>query len=298
MSDEDGTMTGADGSMEPPSDVPGALGRALEPLIPDEVESSSFAPEETGTPRAAAGRRHRRWWGRHLSESRWSAEAARLTMDPVFYGIGIPHGDGRPVLLIPGFLAADSSLGPMAGWLWRIGYRPHGSGIHVANVDCSDRALDRIEQRLENVVEKAGRPASLIGHSRGGLFAKALGHRRPDLVRSVVSMGAALDRPYDISVPTKAMIAATRRVLIATSSQARDHGCLTRRCTCPFTRDFTAEFPEQVPLTSIYSRGDGVVWWPSCRVSWATNVEVSGSHVGLATNRKSYRAVAEALAKA
>jgi hypothetical protein len=38
------------------------------------------------------------------------------------------------------------------------------------------------------------------------------------------------------------------------------------------------------------------VWWEACIVDYATNVEVTGSHVGLAFNRKAYRAVAEALA--
>jgi hypothetical protein len=39
-----------------------------------------------------------------------------------------------------------------------------------------------------------------------------------------------------------------------------------------------------------------VVWWEACIVPYARNVEVTGSHVGLAFNRKAYRAVAEALA--
>ena len=44
-------------------------------------------------------------------------------------------------------------------------------------------------------------------------------------------------------------------------------------------------------LTSIYSKGDGVVRWESCLVDYADNVEVTGSHVGLAFNRKVYRAL-------
>ena len=51
-----------------------------------------------------------------------------------------------------------------------------------------------------------------------------------------------------------------------------------------------------MPLISIYTRGDGVVWWEACTVPYARNVEVTGSHIGLAFNRKAYRAVAEALA--
>jgi len=51
-----------------------------------------------------------------------------------------------------------------------------------------------------------------------------------------------------------------------------------------------------VPLTSIYSRGDGVVRWRACLVGYARCVEVSGSHVGLAFNRKVYAEVARTLA--
>jgi len=225
----------------------------------------------------------RRWWGRHLAEVRWQAELARLLVDPVYVGRGVPAGDGTPVMLIPGSLAGDLSLRVMADWLRRLGYEPHESGI-VVNVDCSDRALDRLEARAERI----GGPLALVGHSRGGHFAKALAHRRPDLVSRVVSLGAGLDTPFDISIPTRAAVGAVRRF----------HGraCLTEACECRYTRDFCGPFPPAIPLTSIYSREDGVVWWEACRVPYARNVEVTGSHVGLAFNRKAYRAIARALA--
>ena len=53
---------------------------------------------------------------------------------------------------------------------------------------------------------------------------------------------------------------------------------------------------EPVRLTSIYSKDDGVVRWEGAVVPEADCVEVTGSHVGLAFNRKVYRAIAEALA--
>ena len=49
-------------------------------------------------------------------------------------------------------------------------------------------------------------------------------------------------------------------------------------------------------LTSIYSKGDGVVHWQCQVVPHADCIEVTGSHVGLVFNRKVYRAVAGALA--
>ena len=237
----------------------------------------------------------RRWWGRPLAEVRWQAELGRLLMDPVFRGEDVPRGHGMPVLLMPGFLAGDMSLGVLSGWLERMGYGPHGSGM-VFNVDCSNRALERLDARLADIHERTGRRVALIGHSRGAHFAKALAHRRPDRVSRVVSLGAGLDTPFDISVPTKGALAAVRSVHHATDRDMRDRGCFTHECTCNFAHDYAGEFPAEVPLTSIYSRGDGVVRWQACVVPYAECVEVSGSHVGLAFNRKAYRAVAEALA--
>ena len=273
------------------SDIPDTIGSALDGLVPESIDTASFTPTPPG-----AAEHHRRWWGRHLSEVRWTTELSMLAFDPVFYGLGVPHGNGQPVLLIPGFLAGDATLSVMGGWLFRLGYRPRRSGITLANVDCSDRAVNRLEKRLENVVDATGRKAALIGHSRGGHFAKALAHRRPDLVNRVISMGAGLDTPFDISVPTKAAVSGVRAVLHRVSEQAREKGCLTDTCDCPFTRDYCAPFPRrEVQLTSIYSWGDGVVWPPACIVDYAKNVRVPGSHIGLAFNRHAYRVIARTL---
>ncbi len=255
------------------------------------VEEASFDPA------APPSLEPRRWWGDHLRELRWQAELARLLVDPVFRGEGIPHGDGRPTLLIPGFLAGDVTLAVMYGWLDRIGYEPARSGIS-ANVDCSNRAVERLERRLVHLNESRGRKVALIGHSRGGHFAKALASRHPDRVAAVISLGAGLDRPFDISIPTKAAVAAFSRLHASTTDRLNRNGCFTESCRCRYAHDYSAEFPGQIPLTSVYSKGDGVVAWESCVVPYARAIEVTGSHVGLPFNRKVYAAVAEALAEA
>jgi len=237
----------------------------------------------------------RRWWGNHVGEFRWQAELARLTVDPVFRGHGVPRGDGAPVVLIPGLFAGDGSLEVMRGWLCRMGYDARGAGI-VSNIDCSDRALDRLEHRVARVRGETGRKVALIGHSRGGHFAKALTNRHPDWISSAISMGAGLDAPFDVSVPLQGVLKVARGVFARTSDRVERNGCFTEHCRCRFTADFSAPVPDEVPFTAIYSKGDGVVWWEACRADWATNVEVTGSHVGLAFNRKVYAAVAEALA--
>jgi hypothetical protein len=41
---------------------------------------------------------------------------------PIYRGDGVEHAGGQPVLLIPGFLAGDDSLGIMTRWLRRTGH--------------------------------------------------------------------------------------------------------------------------------------------------------------------------------
>jgi triacylglycerol lipase len=236
-----------------------------------------------------------RWYGHPLAEARWQLELMRLLADPVWRGQGVPRGDGRPVVVLPGFLAGDCTLALLARWLRRIGHRPATCGF-VANVDCSDRALDLVERRMQWLYRQHGRRVALIGHSRGGHFARALARRRPGQVSHAISMGADLQQMLGISVPTTLAVGGARRG-VATLRRARAAHCLTMDCTCRFTRDYTAPFPsKRVRLTSIYTRADGVVRWERCLVPYADCVEVTGSHVGLICNREAYAAIADALA--
>jgi triacylglycerol lipase len=93
-------------------------------------------------------------------------------------------------------------------------------------------------------------------------------------------------------------VAAVRAVQGRLRPELARSGCLTEACGCAFARDYAAPFPAQIPLTSVYSREDGVVWWEACTVPYARNVEVTGSHVGLAFNRKAFREVGRALNRA
>lgn len=236
-----------------------------------------------------------RWWGDHLREIRWQLELYRLLVDPVLRGRGVPRGDGRAVVLMPGLGGGDQTLLVLATWLRRIGYHPHTCGF-VANVDCSDRAVERVERRLRKLYRDDGRRVALIGHSRGGHYVRALSHRCPELVSHAISVGAGLRQMLAVSYPTQAAAAGVRRALLRTG-RARSPHCLTADCDCGFSRDFTGPFPgDRVRLTSIYSKEDGVIQWQAALVPYAECVEVTGSHVGLVFNRKTYGAIANALA--
>ncbi len=236
-----------------------------------------------------------RWWGDHVRETRWMLEAARLRTDPVFLGRDLPRGDGRGVVLVPGFGGGDYTLRTLAGWLRRLGYRPAVCGF-VLNADCSERALERVERRVSALHARTGRRVAIIGHSRGGHFARAVAAHRPELVSHAVSLGADLQGMFDCSVPILAAVEGTRRVLL-TTGRARHPECVTDHCPCAFTAAFGAPFPtDRVRLTSVYSKRDGVVRWQAQVVPYADCREVASSHVGLIFNRESYRVIAQALA--
>src|SRR5215218_6370658 len=122
-------------------------------------------------------------------ESRFGLELADLRRSPVYRGHGVPQGEGRAVMLIPGFLAGDGSLATMTHWLRQNGYHTRRAGIR-ANVGCSEEACARLEARLEGFAEATGQKVSIIGQSRGGIFARALAVRRPDLVDGIVTLGS------------------------------------------------------------------------------------------------------------
>jgi pimeloyl-ACP methyl ester carboxylesterase len=216
-------------------------------------------------------------------ESRIGLEAAALHRSPVFRGLGLAPGERRPVLLIPGFLAGDLSLGTMANWLRRAGYCTHRTGIR-ANLNCSEEACDRLEARLEHMAERHGERVVIIGQSRGGIFARALAAKRP--TRSMLSV-------HPLVLAQVGLVSALGTAHVPGMFR---WSCLRGECCQSFREALTGPFPEDVRYISVYSRSDGIVDWRSCLDPHADeHVEVHASHCGMGLNAQAFLAVAEAL---
>jgi len=228
-------------------------------------------------------------------EARIGLEAAALVRDPIFRGDGVADGRGRPVLLIPGFLAGDGSLSMMAGWLKRSGYRPSRAGM-VANVNCAGVLMPRLEERLERLVALQGRRAAVVGQSRGGTLAKVLAHRRPDLVSGVVALGSPQVDPLAVHPLVRLQVEAVSRLGSLGAPGLFKRSCLDGDCCSSFWENLAEPPPPGVRLVSVYSKSDGIVDWRSCLDPHADElVEVSASHCGMAVSRSAWRAVADAL---
>jgi pimeloyl-ACP methyl ester carboxylesterase len=228
-------------------------------------------------------------------EARIGLEAAALLRDPIYRGDGMVDGRGRPVLLIPGFLAGDGSLSMMAGWLKRAGYRPSRAGI-VSNVNCSGVLMPRLEKRLERLVSQQGQRAAVVGQSRGGTLAKVLAHRRPDLVCGVAALGAPQLDPLAVHPLVRLQVEAVSRLGSLGAPGLFKRSCLSGDCCSSFWEDLAEPPPRGVRLVSIYSKSDGVVDWRSCLDPHADElVEIRASHCGMAVSAAAWRAVAAAL---
>ena len=228
-------------------------------------------------------------------ESRIGLEAAALLRHPIYRGEGVAHADGQPVMLIPGFLAGDDSLGFMTRWLRRTGHHTRKAGIR-ANVDCSAAAFDRLEERLELMAETRGERVAIVGQSRGGNFAKVLARRRPDLVSGIVTLGSPQKDPVAIHPLVRAQVYAVGALGTIGARGLFKHSCLWGDCCKTFWDDLRGELPPEVGYVSVYSRTDGVVNWRACLDEGARHVEVRASHCGMAVNVATYEALATALA--
>ncbi len=225
-----------------------------------------------------------------LGELRYGTELMRLMAEREFLRPSRKRG-APAVLLVPGFMAGDGSLGVLARWLRRRGSRTSGSGI-LLNSDCAEQTIEGVQSRLRRLAERDGGRVVLVGQSRGGALARVVAARNPDLVSTVVMLGSPVVAPLDVG---PAVLGAVRMVAKLgdlgvpgmLSTQCRDGDC----CEA-FRDDLRAELPEGVRAVSVYSRSDGIVSWQACLDPSAEHVEVHASHGGMSVHPEVYRVLA------
>jgi pimeloyl-ACP methyl ester carboxylesterase len=192
-----------------------------------------------------------------------------------------PRGDGHPVLVVPGFLRGENYMQPLYRFLAGRGYAVHGWRLGV-NLGPTEHALDGLADRLDEIVERHGRKASLIGHSLGGTLARDLAKRRPQSVRLLVVLASP------IRLPTASRLEPVYRLL------ARWHS--------PDLQNLYrgVNEPPPVPVTAVYTRSDGIIAWQSCFEApgpLRENIEVRGTHSTMPRNPTAWRVIADRLAQ-
>jgi pimeloyl-ACP methyl ester carboxylesterase len=198
---------------------------------------------------------------------------------------GMRRGDGHPVMVLPPFMADDNNTVPLRSVVDSHGYAVYG-WAQGPNLSRTRTIVEGLPRRLITLHERHGAKVSLVGHSGGGNWARDLARELPSAVRQVITLGSPFRlRPGD----------ATRADRFAT--------LLLRDQVPPDAEaliDEEQRDPLPVPVTAIYTRTDGVAPWQAGIESEGPqreNIEVVGSHCGLAYNPAAVIAIVDRLSQ-
>lgn len=198
-----------------------------------------------------------------------------------------PHGDGHSVMVLPGFMADDSSTRQLRRFLSKKGYDVHawglGRNLGPNNVYDMER---RLLLRLHLMKQRRGRKVSIVGWSLGGIIARELARAEPDLVRQVITLGS----PFG-GHPAATNVWRIFQMITKQTEMDPDFAEQLQQMSAPVGH---------VPSTAIYSKTDGVASWRVCMEqehAMTDNIEVRAAHCGLGFNPFVFYAIADRLSE-
>jgi pimeloyl-ACP methyl ester carboxylesterase len=195
----------------------------------------------------------------------------------------LPKGDGHPVLVLPGFMAGDTSTKPLRNLLRDLGYDAHAWGLG-RNMRVNKDRLQAMVDVLDRIHTDTGRKVSIIGWSLGGVFARELAKLSPDKVRQVISLGSPIADDLNHTF--------VHHIFEAINGQVDER-------KIGLSDGSRASLPP-VPCTSILSRSDGVVAWRGSvqeEGPQSENIVVHSSHCGMGVNPVVMIAIGDRLAQ-
>ncbi len=231
------------------------------------------------------------WFGRPIMlELRAPFERKALRQSPIYNGVGVPKGEGRPVLVVPGFFAAQDSADDLITILDNAGWDISLADVG-RNAGPAYNSLSAAEENLKQLTARTKKPVTIIGHSRGGQFARVMAVRHPETVRQVITVGSPLCVKYPkfavVNLPASILDRLWRLGLFGPVYPAQEDAV---------DRDRYRSFPAEVDFVSIYSKSDGIVDWRLSLDPAARHVEVQTSHRAIWNSVNGVRAIVTAMA--
>lgn len=224
------------------------------------------------------------------SLSLFLTEPFRAVTELAGYRFGKPRnakpGDGHPVILFPGLGANGKSVSTLRAYCIALGYEAFdwGQGTNNGPTGDFDEWLHSLKSRIDELLSGYTQPATLIGWSLGGFYARELAKLMGPDIREVITMGTPFNADSDST-----NVGWLFRLLNGSS--------------LPYNPELSQRLrtPPSIRTTSIYSRSDGVVSWETCchpeRSDLVHDIEIRGSHLGMNWNRDVLAVVADRLAQ-
>lgn len=201
-------------------------------------------------------------------------------------------GDGHPVIIFPGLGTDGNAVAPLRDYCRSLGYHAMdwGRGFNTGPQGDVDTWLNELAAHVESLLAHNDKPATLIGWSLGGFYARELGKVLGPRVRQVITIGTPFNADTDHT-----NVGWVFRLL--NGKKPGITPALSRRL----------KTPPAVPTTSIYSRSDGIVAWQTCchdacdkgdiATAHVEDVEIRSSHIGMGWNPAVLTVVADRLAQ-
>ena len=203
-----------------------------------------------------------------------------------------PTGDGHPVLLVPGFMASESSLIALKLFLQNKGYEVHTWGLG-RNMGFRSKHANALPQKIRYLHHITGKKVSLVGWSLGGVFSMYGAQNALECVRSIITLGSPVSVETTGSQSPNLVKALYRMVSHRLGASAH---MMQPRAKVMRERRRLA-----IPTSCLYSLSDGVVPPQEATIdgdpAMHENIQVPGSHIGLGFNGIVLAIVAERLAQ-
>ncbi len=231
------------------------------------------------------------------NELGWLCEWNKLRLTPTYYGLGVPRGQGEPVVVVPGFMGTDLSMMELYWWLARIGYQPYYSGLGL-NVDCPDASADTVLSVVRRAEQETGQRVHLLGHSLGALIARSVAFQHPELVDLLISLAAPFNDVAHVHPVLIEAMDAVRRGAGSNLTWSIAPACYSGHCTCPFTENIMRPQRPTFRRYALYASRDGLVLPESCMEEESEyNIGIPTSHYGIIYSGQAYREIARLLAE-
>jgi triacylglycerol esterase/lipase EstA (alpha/beta hydrolase family) len=164
--------------------------------------------------------------------------------------------------------------------------------------------VDRLLETVKIANDETGEPVRLIGHSLGGMLARAAAMVAPDRISAVITLGSPFRgvRSHPTVLRTGQYV--RERIRARGNGSRPKHkpmreACFSGACNCGFVESLRAKLPPTVRQSAVYTKSDGIVDWSVCITGDPNvDVEVTGTHCGLAWNPQVYKIIAQRLDEA
>ena len=212
-----------------------------------------------------------------------------LAARPMLQRASLKAGDGRPVLLLPGFGANEALLKPLNGFLRANGYEsemfipgfPQDESLESFITELSHE----LSIKVRGLKRRTGKPVSLVGQSAGGLYSREFARRYPAGIDRVITLGSPTFSPENLHLQNKALNALIKR-RFGTSAETA------------FGKDRFVHWGKDqptIPYVAIYSPIDGAVKAETVvipksqlntnsRNANRENIAINSSHFGMILN--------------